>query len=210
MNPVAETMSEQDQKSVMAEEARVPSIHDMTIALNDAAAHARVLATNLAIAIAAIRTDYPNNKLGGLIDRIEAIAMVNIEHALALETAADKALKLRPEASEISEAGYGKSVPKSVLALFECADLIRVPVSVSEAKQLADKGKLVVIRDLNAQSSKMVPQYGAIFEPDVDPVVVRLWWPRIFSTEVPVALLESEAYGVWIETSTAIVNGDQS
>lgn len=191
------------------EDAAPPTIHEMIIALNDAAAHARVLANDLAIAVARIRSDYPNNKLGGLIDRIEAIASVNMDHALALEIVADKSLMHRPEASQSNAAGYGLPIPKAVLALFEAADLIRVPVSVAEAKQLADKGKLVVIRDLAGQSSKMVPQYGAIFEADVDPYVVRLWWPRVFANEVPVALLESDVYGVWLETTTAVMDGDQ-
>lgn len=178
-------------------------IETMTIALNDAATHARVIAHDLEQTILAIRQDYPNNRLGGLVERTEVIGSALLEHALALSVAADKAMASRPESIEVAEIEFGGPVPKSVIQLFESAELIRYPVSVDEAKQLADKGKLVVLRDLNAQSTKMVPQYGAIFESNVDPVTVRLWWARVFANEAHVTLLETEAYGVWIETTQA-------
>lgn len=183
-------------------------IETLTIALNDAAAHARVIAVDLDRTVRSMRQEYPNNSLGGYVARIQALSLANLEHALALSAVADKAVAARPESVEVDEVKFGGPVPKSVIQIFENAELLRVPVSVSEAKQLADKGKLIVLRDLAAQSTKMVPQYGAIFESSVDPVLIRIWWTRVFANEVPVTLIESEEFGVWIETTQAIEEED--
>lgn len=170
------------------------------VALNDAAAHARVLASQVGKAIEAIRTHYPTIRLGGQVQRLQELTLHATQHAQALTAAADRAIASRPEAPG-EGVWFGQAVPQAVLALFEAAFVIRQPVSLQEAGQAAAGGKLVVLRDRAAQSARLVPQYGAIFEASVDPAVVRLWWPRVFHGHAPVAIVESEVDGVWQETT---------
>lgn len=171
-----------------------------TVALNDAAAHARALASQVAKAIEAIRTHYPTLRLGGQVERLQHLTVHATQHALALTVAADRAMGIRPEAPA-DGVSFGEAVPPAVLALFEAAVVIRHPVSLQEAGQAAAGGKLVVLRDFAAQGARLVPQYGAIFEASVDPAVVRLWWPRVFHEHAPVAIVELEVDGVWQETT---------
>lgn len=183
-------------------------IHQNSIALSDAAAHARVIAFQMEMTLEEIGQRYPKNRLGGLIERMGELGAHAQEHAMALTQAADKAIMNRPEVTSTQGAdtqyqGYGDPAPKSVLNVFEAAKIIRMAITVPEAAQIAASGKLVVLRDLAAQSQNLVPQFGAIFEADVDPVLVRLWWSRIFCHTVPVMLLETEEYGVWQESAFA-------
>lgn len=183
-------------------------IDQKTIALNDAAAHARVIAFQMSETLQTIKQRYPKNRLGGLIDRMVELANSAQEHAMALTQAADKSIQLRDEVVNADSidglyAGYGDPVPKSVLAVFEAAKVVRLAITVPEAAQVAELGKLVVLRDLDAQASNLVPQFGAIFESDVDPVLVRLWWSRIFCSTIPVMLMETEVFGVWQESVLA-------
>lgn len=91
--------------------------------------------------------------------------------------------------------------PPSIVRIFEAAELIRIELSVPEAAQLAAQGKLVVLRDRRVQERQLV-SYGAVsFAGSVDWTTVRLWWPRIFSSVMPVALMSTEHEGVWIETT---------
>jgi hypothetical protein len=183
-------------------------IDQKTIALNDAAAHARVIAFQMTDTLQTIKQRYPKNRLGGLIDRMVELANSAEEHAMALTQAADNSILLRDEvvnddSTEGLYVGYGDPVPKSVLAVFEAAKVVRLAITLPEAAQVAAHGKLVILRDLDAQASNLVPQFGAIFESDVDPVLVRLWWSRIFCNTIPVMLMETEVFGVWQESVLA-------
>jgi len=172
----------------------------VTVALNDAAAHARVLAARLQDELDAIARDYPNNSLGGGIERLRELALHAQDHAQALTDQADKVLAERLEA-EGSAVAYGvAAVPPEVMAVFGAADLIRHPLSEQEAGQATTDGRLVVLRDPAAQAG-LVVNYGAIFAASVDPALVRLWWPRVLSNICPVAIMQTEVDGVWRETT---------
>jgi hypothetical protein len=123
-----------------------------------------------------------------------------LQHAGALQHAADKALRARPELQG-ADATQPIVTPAAVLRVFEQADLIEQEISVPEAAQLARKGCLVVLRDRLAQHQHLVPQGAAVFSPGVDRDLVRLWWPRVFSRDICVALVTTSEPDVWIETT---------
>ncbi|MBI2770482.1 MAG: hypothetical protein HYX47_12725 [Burkholderiales bacterium] len=170
------------------------------LAIHDAAAHARVLSQQLHMAIAEIRDRYPNNSLGGLVDRVSQLSVFANVHADALSHAADTQLLERGELVP-PEAGAELQAPASVLTVFERAELLEPELSVPEAAQLAAQGKLVILRDKRVQERHLKPHGAAIFGPGIDWTVVRLWWPRIFSRELAVALMSTDFDGVWIETT---------
>lgn len=170
------------------------------LAIHDAAAHARVLSQQLGMTIAEIRELYPNNSLGGLVDRMAQLSVFADVHANALTHAADSQLLERGEhLAQDPEAEI--QAPAAVLAVFERADLFESELTVPEAAQLAAQGKLVILRDRRVQERHLRPHGAAIFDPGVDWTLVRLWWPRIFSRELAVALMSTEFDGVWIETT---------
>lgn len=176
------------------------SAEEDACALNDAAAHAAVLAEQLGLTISAVRAQYPNNALGGLVDRFGQLSTFAAQHAAALQHVADKALRARPELRHL-EASAPIAPPAAILRVFEQADLIEHEISVPEAAQLATKGHLVVLRDRRAQQQHLVPQGAAVFAPEVDRNLVRLWWPRLFSRDMCVALVTTSEPDVWIETT---------
>jgi hypothetical protein len=171
-----------------------------SMAIHDAAAHAVVLAQQLAITIAEIRTQYPKNSLGGLVDRVDQLAVFAQGHADALTHAADAAMRGRPELAGLAE-GTAIDPPASVLMMFERAELIQPELTVPEAAQLAQQGKLVILRDRRVQDRHLVAHGAAVFSAGEDWTAVRLWWPRVFSSAMAVALMSTEQDGVWIETS---------
>lgn len=166
------------------------------VAFGDASAHARVLVARYGEVLSQIRRDYPNNKLGGLLEGLGELTEHLAAHAQALTSVSDKVLRASDYGLRL---GAVITPPDDVMKMFEAAQVLRVPVSEQEAAQLAEKGTLVVLRDLAAQDGGLVPHYGAVFDQAVDQVLVRLWWPRVFSAQRPVVLVETETLDVWRE-----------
>ena len=174
------------------------------VAFGDASAHARVLVARYCEVLAQIRRDYPNNKLGGLIEGLGELTGHLAAHAEALTSVSDKVLLACDYGRQL---GAAVTPPDDVMKMFEAAQVLRVPVSEGEAAQLAAKDCLVVLRDLAAQDGGLVPHYGAVFDQAVDRVLVRLWWPRVFSAQRPVVLVETETFDVWREL--AVLEGSR-
>lgn len=171
-----------------------------TVALNDGAAASRVLAQQLRGAVGEITQRYPNNRLGGLVERLQELVIFAGAHAEKMTSAADAVMRSRPELEGLP-AETPISTPPGVLAVFEQAELLTHFISVPEAARVAEQGKLVVLRDKRVQATHLVPKGAVIFDAAVDPALVRLWWPRIFSREMQVAILPTTVDGVWLETT---------
>lgn len=168
--------------------------------LNDAAAHLRVISQQLELSLSTIAQRYPNNTLGGQVQRLNEIAVFAAEQAVQLSGVADEAMLDRPEMRG-GPREMPLQVPKEVERIFEYATVITHFLVLEEAAQLAEAGKLVVIRDRTAQAMHMVQRGTVVFDPEVDELLVRLWWPRLFSRDLSVSLIPTSVPGVYKETT---------
>lgn len=172
---------------------------ETTLLICDVAAHQQVLSEQLRLTLQEIARRYPNNQLGGLLERLGELSAFAGEQAQALGDVAQQTLQERPEVTAEPDTLPG-GVPAAVLQLFEQARIIADFPSLDQAAELVGQGHFVVIRDRAVQADHKV-QRGAVAFSEADALLVRLWWPRVFSRTLRVSLLPTGVQGVMKETT---------
>lgn len=152
----------------------------------------------MAAVCAHIEAYYPNVRLGGAVDRIGLATQELADLCAALDEPLLAALSELPDMAP----GEDDEVPERVQRDWDAAVVIPSPPRADELARVLAAGCLVVER-APCNRSSLPAVWGLLFGQGVDPLAVKVWWPRLVDSGFAGALVEGEHPMHWLEVVSA-------